>query len=1087
MARGDDKKSAADPKPLKILYVEDTPADAELCLHDLKKAGFEPHADVVSTPAEFKEKLRSKPYDVILSDCSLPQFSAMEALEVVKQEAPDLPFILVTGTLGDEGAVEAIKQGATDYVLKDRRARLAYSVRRALEDKRLRQVQKLADEALAASEVRYRRLFESAKDGILILDAETGMIVDVNPFLAELLGTPREHVLRKHVWDLGCFKDILANKTLFEELQRKDYVRYESLPLETADGQSIDVEFVSNVYLADGKKVIQCNVRDITERKRAERELRRLNRALRTISECNEALVRAQGEQELLDQICQILLDKGRFRMVWAGYGVPDDPVNVRPVAHAGNEEAYLATAYASRDDAGHGRWPCVEAIRTGQVCIVRTTSAEPTYEAWRALAERQGFASTIALPLNLNGRPMGALTLDAAELEAFDGAEVQLLTELANDLAFGIQSHRTHAERKQAEANIRTARDEWELTFNTVPDPILVLDEECRIRRANRAAASLAGLQPDQVLGKHCYEIIHGQADPRGDCPHQELIQTGFPAQGDVYEAWLDKFFASTVTPLLDQHGALRGCVHVLHDITARRRAEDDLRHSEELFEVFMDHSPAIAWMKDAEGRYVYCNKKFESSFNVTQAGVIGRTDSELWSVEIAQKHREDDLAVLATGKPLEFEEPIPDPSAQREAWVTKFPFHDPLGRMLVGGKAIEITEHKRLEAQLRQSQKLEAIGQLAGGVAHDFNNLLTIISGYSELLAGGLSTDGPRVEQVKQIQNAADRAAGLTRQLLAFGRRQTLAPEVVDLNSVVARVDKMLRRLIGEDIDLITRPDPGLGHVRADPGQIEQVIMNLAVNARDAMPQGGKLTVETANIQILPGDTRCDEGLQVGSYVALSVADNGLGIAPNIKTHIFEPFFTTKEKGKGTGLGLATVYGIVQQSGGAISVDSELGRGSTFHIFLPRVEAALVPEELETATVTHQPHTETVLVVEDDESLRTMVRGVLESCGYQVLEATNGADALSLCEHFAGPIHLLLTDVVMPQMGGPELANRLTARRPHIRVFYMSGYTDGTITFDGNGGVKHAFIAKPFTPKGLARRVRELLDSIPQSQKAA
>jgi PAS domain S-box-containing protein len=285
MPKPNPTKGAQAPAPLNILYVEDSPADAELCLHDLKKAGFEPHADVVSTRDEFKEKLRSKPYDIVLSDCSMPQFSALEALEFVKREAPDLPFILVTGTMGDESAVEAIKQGATDYVLKDRRARLASSVRRALKERKLRQEQKQAEEALAASEVRYRRLFETAKDGILILDAETGIIIDVNPFLIELLGSPHEHFLGKHIWDLGFFKDIVANKATFEELQRRDYIRYESLPLKTADGRPTDVEFVSNSYQVDCQKVIQCNVRDITERKRAEEALVKLRKAVETSGE----------------------------------------------------------------------------------------------------------------------------------------------------------------------------------------------------------------------------------------------------------------------------------------------------------------------------------------------------------------------------------------------------------------------------------------------------------------------------------------------------------------------------------------------------------------------------------------------------------------------------------------------------------------------------------------------------------------------------------------------------------------------------------------------------------------------------------
>jgi CheY-like chemotaxis protein len=362
---------------------------------------------------------------------------------------------------------------------------------------------------------------------------------------------------------------------------------------------------------------------------------------------------------------------------------------------------------------------------------------------------------------------------------------------------------------------------------------------------------------------------------------------------------------------------------------------------------------------------------------------------------------------------------------------------------------------------------------------VAHDFNNLLTVISGYSELLADGLGQDGPRLEQLKQIQNAAVRAASLTRQLLAFGRRQTMVMEVMDVNSAVARVEKMLHRVIGENIELITRPAPKLDHVKADPGQVEQVIINLAINARDAMPEGGKLIIATANVEVAADDGRCRSGLKPGAYVSLTVADTGSGIDPKIMANIFEPFFTTKERGKGTGLGLATVYGIVQQSGGFVSVETELGSGSTFQVLLPRIEQGITPPAMEPTTITHRPCTETVLVVEDEPPLLTMVRGILESCGYRVLEAGHGGEALAICERHEGPIDLVLTDVVMPQMGGPELALRLASRWPQVRILYMSGYTDDAFPDAALPETKRTFITKPFTPKALTSKVREALDA--------
>jgi two-component system, cell cycle sensor histidine kinase and response regulator CckA len=392
------------------------------------------------------------------------------------------------------------------------------------------------------------------------------------------------------------------------------------------------------------------------------------------------------------------------------------------------------------------------------------------------------------------------------------------------------------------------------------------------------------------------------------------------------------------------------------------------------------------------------------------------------------------------------------------------------------------DITERKQLEEQLRQSQKMEAVGRLAGGVAHDFNNLLTIISGYSDLLLDTLPEQDRARAHVEEIKKAGNRAATLTRQLLAFSRSQVLAPQVLDLNAVVANVDKMLRRLIGEDIDLVTILGEKLGSVRADPGQLEQVIMNLAVNARDAMPQGGKLTVETRNVTLDSAYARTHVTVVPGEFVMLAVSDTGIGMNATTQAHIFEPFFTTKEKGRGTGLGLATVYGIIKQSGGYIWVYSEPGLGATFKIYLPRVEPpsrqAGLGKEAESPAKGH----ETILLVEDEPALRAMVRSVLESKGYKVLEARHGEDALMVSELHQGPVDLLLTDVVMPGMSGRELAEHLVKVHRETKVLYMSGYTDDAIVHHGVLGSDMAFLQKPFNPDGVVRKVREVLDAAPR-----
>jgi nitrogen-specific signal transduction histidine kinase/ActR/RegA family two-component response regulator len=389
------------------------------------------------------------------------------------------------------------------------------------------------------------------------------------------------------------------------------------------------------------------------------------------------------------------------------------------------------------------------------------------------------------------------------------------------------------------------------------------------------------------------------------------------------------------------------------------------------------------------------------------------------------------------------------------------------------------DISERKTLEVKLQQAAKMEAVGRLAGGVAHDFNNLLTIINGYGELVLDSLNSDDPMRGHLNEIMKAGDRAASLTRQLLAFSRQQVLAPQVLDLNALVADVEKMLRRLIGEDIELAMVRDSALGQVKADPGQIEQILMNLAVNARDAMPEGGKLVIETANVEL--DDTYADRHTVVtpGRYVMLAVTDTGTGMDAETQSHIFEPFFTTKEKGSGTGLGLAMVYGTVKQSGGYVWVYSELGQGTTFKIYLPRVEE--VAESVLGSEVRGRPVTgsETILLVEDEGAVRALATKVLQDLGYKVLASGSPEDSFQIGERHTGPIDLLLTDVVLPGMSGREVAEHLVRLRPTLKVLYMSGYTDYAVARHGVLEPGTAFLQKPFTPANLARKVREVLDA--------
>src|SRR3989441_7063418 len=512
------------------------------------------------------------------------------------------------------------------------------------------------------------------------------------------------------------------------------------------------------------------------------------------------------------------------------------------------------------------------------------------------------------------------------------------------------------------------------------------------------------------------------------------------------------------------------------------RHRTEAALRASEVSYSTLVEHSPVGIYRSNTEGRFLSVNAALVRMLGYASAAEVLQLDiaRDVYA-DPAERRRllERDTytdrqydEVEATWKRKDGARLTVQLSVRAVRQGARVEYYETFVR--------DVTEQRRLQQQLVQSQKMEAVGRLAGGIAHDFNNLLTVITSYCDLLLEDLEREDPKREDVEQVRKAADGATALTRQLLAFSRQQVLAPKVVSMSTVVSGVEKMLRRVIGEDVDLAARLDPDVGSVKADVGQLEQVLMNLAVNARDAMPTGGKLTIETANAEHDPDYAREHDAAAVRRFVMLAVSDTGIGMDEATKARIFEPFFTTKEPGKGTGLGLATVYGIVQQSGGFIWVYSEPGRGTTFKIYLRRVDA---PAEGGAAAASGDlPRgTETVLIVEDAAAVRAVMRHVLERQGYVVLEASNGATALELVAGHPAPIHLLLTDVIMPGLSGRQLADRLAALRPDTRVLYASGYTDDAVVRHGVLESGIAYLQKPFTTDSLARKVREVLDCPP------
>jgi two-component system, cell cycle sensor histidine kinase and response regulator CckA len=507
------------------------------------------------------------------------------------------------------------------------------------------------------------------------------------------------------------------------------------------------------------------------------------------------------------------------------------------------------------------------------------------------------------------------------------------------------------------------------------------------------------------------------------------------------------------------------------------RERTEAALRHSEELLRAVTEGTLDAVFVKDRNGRYLLVNEAISRYFGKPPHDIIGNDDAALFDAQSVAIINANDQAVMQANSAITFEEALTVAGSRRLFLATKAPYRDERGNVTgVVGIAHDITDRRSLEEQLRQSHKMEAIGRLAGGVAHDFNNLLTVIASHSEMILDRSQPGDPVQDHAKAIRDAGKRASALTRQLLGFSRQVITRPEILDLNDVVAETGDLLRRLIGSDITLMTVRSSDLAAVAADRSQVDQVLMNLAVNARDAMPKGGKLTIETANVTLDECHIDAQFHCGPGRYVMLAVTDTGTGIPPEIRARIFEPFFTTKDVGRGTGLGLSLVFGIVQQSGGCIQVDSEPGRGTTFRIYLPLADGK--PTPVSDPRLQASRGTETILVVEDDEDVRDVATGSLELHGYDVITAFDGREALRIAQNTRERIDLVLTDVVMPNISGSELARQLRQQFPQIKVLFMSGHHEDAVVRDGVLGATLNFIQKPYTPLSLAQKVREVLD---------
>jgi two-component system, cell cycle sensor histidine kinase and response regulator CckA len=622
--------------------------------------------------------------------------------------------------------------------------------------------------------------------------------------------------------------------------------------------------------------------------------------------------------------------------------------------------------------------------------------------------------------------------------------------------------------------------------------DAVFVKDLQGRYLMMNSAGAGFLGCSVDEVLGKDDAELFSpgvGRAIMERD---RAVVQSG---EAQTYEepataAGVTRTYLATKGPYRDPSGKVIGLLGICRDISDRKLAEEAMRRSQQKLHIHFEHTPLAVVEWDLHFHVTAWNPSAERVFGYSREEAVGQHGSFIVPAQFRQNVDRvwQDLLNQKGGVRNTNDNVTKDGQTITCEWYNT-PLVDDSGRVLgVASLVQDVTERFALEERLRQSQKMEAVGRLAGGVAHDFNNLLTVILGYSQILAEGVPAGSRLAESTAQIKSAADRASGITRQLLAFSRKQVLSPRVINLNDIMLNLDSLLRRLIGEDIEVLTVPDNALGSVKADPGQLEQVIMNLALNARDAMPRGGKLTLETSNAQLDESYARRHQPAEPGRYVMLAVSDTGHGMTAETQARIFEPFYTTKEVGKGTGLGLSMVYGIVKQSGGYIWVYSEPDRGTTFKIYLPRVDQPVESSGAEHLPRAVQRGTETILLVEDDAQLRQLSSSVLAHCGYKMLVASSPEEGLAICKENHRDIRLLITDVVMPRMNGRQLAEQIVQVSPNVRVLYISGYTSNAIVHYGVLDPGLWFLPKPFTLSSLIAKVREVLDSpTPQAKPVA
>ncbi len=952
--------------------------------------------------------------------------------------------------------------------------------------------------ALKESEKEYRHLYDAIRDSILVADTDR-RIIHCNRALTDLFGYSLDEIRGRKTAYL--YQDPREFEDLGQAIKSREHegsflftVHYRKKSGEVFPGET------HVFYLTDDSGNVtgfMGLIRDITERVEAEERIEHLNSVLRAIRNVNQLIVRERDRAAMLSKACESLIETRGFDHAWIA--LFDGQRRLLSAHQAGLEDEFDALAAQMN----HGRLPeCVTSLLNGAELYPAMDPSkctacplEPGYQ------ERRG----VALRLHYGGRTFGVLALRLPPGRPLDDEETALLREVADDIAFALHALDLEEARKRSEQELRDREEELAAIYENAPLVMILVDASQKVQKINGFAVRFANRPAREMIGRRGGEALgclNSLDHPEGcgygphcrECPVRlavmDTLETGrshhqveatlpFALEGERTQS---TFLVSTKKLELRQEPMVLAS---FMDITGRKRAERELAEAERRYRTLFEQIPVGLYRTTPEGRILEANPALVELLGFPDRETLLATPVDRFYVRDEDRVREHEI-LDRHGELRGFEAEV----YRRDGttiWVrdTADAIHEPGGAVYYEGSLLDVTDRRRaeeqrdrVETQLRHSQKLEAVGRLAGGVAHDFNNMLNVILGYADL-ALMRTRPGERLYQdLREIHRAAERSADLTKQLLAFSRKQIMEPKVIDLNQAVSKQLNMLRRIIGEDIEIEFSPAARLWPTRVDPSQIDQILANLSSNARDAMPEAGTVIIETSNVTLDQEYQKLHPYAEPGDYVLLTFSDTGSGIDPEILDHIFEPFFTTKTKDKGTGLGLATIYGIVKQNNGIIHAYSEPGMGTTFKIYLPRFQGQGPPRETERK----EPPlggSETVLVVEDESQVLSLAKKILERHGYTVLTASRPKEALDLVQGHPDPIHLLLTDVIMPGMNGKELKNRIQEIKPEVKVLYMSGYTARVMAQRGVLEEGIDFIQKPFSVVELANKIRTILSS--------